>query len=357
MKFEINREEFLTVLTAAAKLTKEKSPMPALGDFYLNAIADTIEVQSTNLEVFFQASLTCTIEEKGACCVNAKRLLAIVKGTSSPTMTAVLSDAGRLNVRCGSSRASIATHKADEFPDMPSIDDIEQETVLASELAKALKSTVYAAAVDDDRMMFNGVHFQIGKCVATDARNLAAVDAPNVPLAALGTWPTGLIKVMLPSLEAHAGDVEVLAGGGWVGLSIGSQFFMGRLADTKFAAWEGIVPPGSAWRCTMNTKELSDAVKRLIAIGDGTGVLESNDHFMEIVTDGAKAGGEERIEDGSFETSESKVAVDLKLFAKMLKAQETDEVELIFNRSSSPILIRGEGCTHLVMPKSLPGDD
>jgi DNA polymerase-3 subunit beta len=353
VKFDINREDFLTALTAAAKLAKEKSPMPALADVLLVFDGANVEVRSTNLEIHFQAQVPAT-GEAGACSVDAKRMLAFTKGTTADTLSAVLSDKGRLNVRCGSSRVSIAVHPADEYPDLPQIDGLESDEVDASALAEALKSTAYAAGEDSERMMFAGVRASdFGVYVATDGRRLASVEGPVVPENAIGTWPSSFVKVLLPTLSGFPGDATVAAGEGWVGVEVGGFFFLARMVDTKFTDWRKIVPERDVTvGIVVSTEALVAAAKRLLAAGDGVGVLqyaEQSDHLL-FTTRGSMADGEERVGAEPGHRAVEPTGVDLKSLLEMLKAKGGDEIELSFLDPLSPVSVFDEDDVHLLMP-------
>lgn len=356
MKFEVQRDALATVVASAAKVAKEKGVMPQLADICLEVTQDSIEVRATDLEVHYQASVSAS-GAPGGCAVNAKRLAGFLKLAPNDVITAALSDKGRLNLKSGSSRASLAVRPVGDFPELPVIDDPEVVEVTALELAAALRAVKHAATKDTGRPAMLGVCFQSDAVVTTDGILLASVAGVEVPEKALGTWPTALVTAVLNI--AVGGEAVVLAGDGWVGVEVLGQFVLGRLTEAKFPAWRKITrPPNTpgSWTATVDVKALQSALKRLAALGDETVVFEAPDSdTLRMRSASVLSSADERVPAaclGSFALV--RVAIQGKRLSEVLRAHEGDDVTLEFGKKTESLIVRTEaGGVSMIMPTRL----
>lgn len=352
MIFTVAKEALLGAMKSAAKVVKKKSVMPQLSDVCVRASTTGLEILSTDLEVYFQASVPAEVKEEGAVTVDAARLLKFTSLVNSEEMSATTSKAGRLNLIGGGGRASIATRPAEEFPALPEIPNPDAMSMSGQELALALGKVLYAVGTDESRPAMSGVHVELGVYVATDARRIAAVSGPAAPRGAQGIWPAALAKVAALVCK-DGGEATVVGGDGWVGVECGSCFVLGRMLDFDYPDWRQVIPSDDDFRAEVPKEPLIASLKRLEAMGDGGMVIDAENGELVLTSRGEVSDAREGLT-AELIGEPVRAAFQTKLLEEALGSVAGDDVRLGLRDNSSPMVIREDDDVHAMMPLRLP---
>ena len=190
MKFTINTSTFLQILATVSKAVPQKGVTPAGECFLVNVGAGSLVVTATNLESSLVYSLkeegsgALEVSGEGAFCVPARIFSDLVRAVSSETVSVSCERADRVDVSWGGGESSLPAFPVADFP---AVEFPEWGTAVAfpaRELADAVESVAYAAAVDPLRPVMECVLVDLrpdGTTVAaTDTRVLVCRDVPSV---------------------------------------------------------------------------------------------------------------------------------------------------------------------------------
>jgi DNA polymerase III subunit beta len=273
MKINIDRDALFGAVAAAAMAVRDRSPLPALSCLRLAADADgQIMITGTDLEIWVREAVQCGVEEPGAVCLPARKLLEIVRelphGLISMESAA---DSGHTTLSSGSARFDLATMPADDYP-VDVFRDSGMVEAPAADILNAFGGVIFAASRDDSRFNFNGVLIER----SGETINLVATDGHRLAMRAdaAGNWFTGEktrqviprsgVEMMVKFL-AKASTCSVGSDGKYLAISTDSGDLAIRLLDGEYPDYMKVIPSpstGNTELVVMNRRNLMAAARR-----------------------------------------------------------------------------------------------
>lgn len=180
MNIQISRGELLSALQSVIGVVERRQSLPILGNFLLEAKDDALSVIGTDLELQVAREVRVQNLKPGRVTAPARKLHDIVRGLPEGAMLNLEAADGKLVLKSGRSRFSLATLPAEEFP-LFSGSEAESTLELSNrELKDLLTRTQFAMAQQDVRYYLNGLLLEIRsnrlRAVATDGHRLAMAE-------------------------------------------------------------------------------------------------------------------------------------------------------------------------------------
>lgn len=176
MKFSVNRDVFSEAVSFAVRLLPQRPTQPLLSGVLLEASSDGITLSSFDYEVSSKTKITAEVEQEGKVLVSG-RLLSEIANRLPQAPISVYSEDGRVQVKCGSASFSLPAMPVEEYPNIPSVDEISG-LVPGEEFATAVAQVAVAASRDDVTPVITGVQFE----VTENSLSLTATDRYRVAL-------------------------------------------------------------------------------------------------------------------------------------------------------------------------------
>jgi DNA polymerase-3 subunit beta len=194
--------------------------MPVLA----NALLETegpggLRISATDLHLGVTGVVPASIDDGGSTTAAARTLFDIVRNLPKGEVQLAVDENQWLEVRCGRVRYRIAGIPSEDFPELPSSDDVAFFCLDAELLSSLIEQTHFAVSPDEGRPHLNGALFQgegsTIRMVATDGHRLSMVNlevekgdfnfSMLVPLKA--------IQELRRLIDEGPGDIEVGAAG------------------------------------------------------------------------------------------------------------------------------------------------
>lgn len=245
MKLVVKREPFTAALSAAAAVVPLRGVRQNLKNALLVADKDgNLEIQATDLEVGLRYKLKAeSVKNPASLCLPCTTLAGLLKECTEDVVTLETEGAkGILTV--GRDRFEIVGQESSDFPDVPDLGDGATLPVPASEIARIIDRTLFAAAREQGRFAINGVYMQFKdktlEVVATDGRRLAYCKRK---LKGSGTLEDGVI-VPVKMMQEVRKLCDPIAEGENVELAVRGRNFLVRGGDVTLSSLlvEGIFP-------------------------------------------------------------------------------------------------------------------
>lgn len=195
MKF--STEHLPEALLAIRDAIPKNSALPILACVRIEAAGDTLTLTGSNLETEIRAAVSAEVETPGACCINAATLYAIA-GNAQPGGIHLVASGGAATIRTPSSRHTLNTLSAEDYPLMMDAPDAPAVELYATAITRAIGLIEHAVARDAVRYYLNGVFLALRPggitLTASDGHRLATIDLTHgadletsaiVPLAAV----------------------------------------------------------------------------------------------------------------------------------------------------------------------------
>jgi len=279
-------EKFKTALVGVERVVSSRSTLPILNNVLIKADKGGVEVVATDLEIGVKFFLGGKVEKEGSITVPGKTLINLVNNLHGDTVNLV-SKNNILEVSCGESRADINGVPADDYPEIPQVEDGKQVKIKREVLDGVLSAVDFAVSRDESRPVLTGVYFvsKEGKLAA------AATDSYRLAEVVLDFNLGAEFEVIIPSrtlqevrrIMGESEEVELKVGENQVMFVFTNASLVSRIIEGEYPPYKQIIPTSHNLSVEFDIQELVDALKTASIFSLGG----SNNVRLDV-----KAGGE-----------------------------------------------------------------
>jgi len=121
MKLKLKTGQFSDLLSAVMPAVSNRSTLPTLSHFLINATKNKVMVYATDLEIGIESSITTEVEEPGSATIPARNLLDMVKVIDTEEFTFQKIKEGKFEISSidGNTKFNIVGGEAEEYPGLP----------------------------------------------------------------------------------------------------------------------------------------------------------------------------------------------------------------------------------------------
>lgn len=240
---------------------------------------------------------------------------------------------------------------ANEFPNVPFIDEHAEIQVEMGQLIEVFKQTVFAAAKNESRPVLTGVHFVIDHnkliCAATDSHRLALREITISSHAKLNcVVPSSTISELLKLMNSNSNLVYIYLSESHIIFKFGTITLYSRLIEGKYPNISGLIPNESQTVINIDRKQILQGVDRSSLLAsewaNNNVNLEIIDaSTIQISSNASQIGkiSETQQIDAIQGEKQLNISFDGRYMVDTLKAIKEDRVTLSFGGSMRPILI------------------
>jgi len=151
MKLSVKKKDIHDVLSRIQGLTGRKSSLAITANVLLKTVDNGIHIIATDLETGFEGTYPAVIESEGTIAINARKLFEIVR--DFPVEDIMISEIDNHWIEIGNTNIEyhIVGMDAEDFPDIPQIQDVPFFEVESSCLKKMIEKTVMVSGAPDDQ--------------------------------------------------------------------------------------------------------------------------------------------------------------------------------------------------------------
>lgn len=367
MKILVERDPFSDAIGAAIRASGTRNTIPILNNVLLRPNGAEIGIASTNLDNHFEASVAAEIigpSADGAVTVLASALHDIItrmpKGAQISLEWGDGTNQNRITVKHGRSRYSVLTLPAAEFPELKVPEEPASFVIPAKELVAALSAVRFAISKDQSRYYLNGVflhpsddvHAALGSSreprlvfCACDGSNLARFSIA-MPDGAQKSPAVILPEVAIPEIIRLASDVEediaIAISRALASFSVAGKSYTTKLIDGTFPDYMRVIPSENQRRMVIDSDELSTALSRLRAIGDGMRMWADIDGgLLKLTLANHEVGdAEEEIPIDQWEGDPLKLGLRASALLSMLESAQSDQCLFRFGHVGAPAIMQ-----------------
>ena len=364
MKVEVLQERLAKALNIVSRVAAStKAGLPILSNVLLRAEGKQLTLTATNLELATVEYVNAKIEKDGTITVPARLLSDFV--SNLPKGELILeSDGNKLTVSAGKYKSTINGIAADDFPELPTID--EKEAVVfkipADIFKEAVNQVAIAASNDTTRPALTGVYFNTFEgslfIAATDGYRLADrkfVDDVKSEIKAI--VPTNALREVLSSLSDSIDDIEIMIIDTQIRFRMGEIEVTSKLIDASFPDYRQLIPKDYKAKIILDKAELLRMTKvaALFARESGGSVVceAKKDEGSFGVSAVASELGENSSTMEADVAEDGRVTLNSRYLIDALNATVENSVEYSFSGKLSPVVIRNaknDEYTHIIMP-------
>ena len=364
MKFTVQKNIILDVLSKLQGITGRKTNLAATENIYITTHKDSINLMATDLESGFIGSYPATIEKEGTVLINSRKLYEIIRDYPTPEIQIWQKDENSIHIGNDKVVYHLVIGDVDDFPGMPVIENLQLAQLKTQDLAEMIEKTIIIGGITHDkRAHINGILFKkenpgeysFLRLVSTDGSRLSLIektilkDAENLP-------DTGFIvpkKGSSEVLKFLEGDETVQVGikNGKLVVKKEAETILIQLLEGEFPKYSGIINKNEDYKITLDHKLFLMMLKRMSILSSETykGVHFTFEENKLIATITNPEFGESKEEMAiEYNRMPVSVAFNPKYFIDILNVITDDLVNLYLVDGEKPCLLTSVGETEFI---------
>ena len=275
MNFVISSNELLHSLQAVSKVIKSKNTQPILDNFLFNLKDGVLTITASDLESTLSTKHTLeNSNEEGVICIDAKRLMDIVKEfPEQPITLNIDNESKNVEIVTNNGRFSVVGLDAEDFPKPQEVKESDRKAfVFDSDLVyEGISKAIFAVADDELRPVMNGIFIQISpediKFVATDSHKLVRYTRSDIEVEAEGDFilpykPANILRNIFPK---EKGNVSLEIDNKNAIFSTENYTLICRLIEGSYPNYAAVIPAENPISVTVDRVELYNSLKRVSA--------------------------------------------------------------------------------------------
>jgi len=361
-EFFCEKDILLKNLRIASAAVAQKSVIPQLESFYIEAFDNNITIIGTNSEILVKIKDEADIKKEGKFLINAKNFSGMISAMPDGDINISVSDEYLVTIKNGRTVYEIMGLDTDSYPLMDNFYGNTQIKLTEKNLKEAIRKTSFAIGTDEKKPTFMGALFEIKdsslKVVTLDGYRMAIVskeinsNVDNDSYIIPGKSINELIKILDET------DEEITVEFGERGAIIKKENFefFTRLIEGEFFNYEQIIPKKFNIEAIFDRRKITSSLERcsLIITPDSKEHVKFNisDDSVDIYSVSRIGKVEDNIEVNK--TGEDiEIRFNHKFLLDIFKSIEDDYIKLNFTNNLSPCIIKSmenEEFLYLVLP-------
>ena len=379
MKLICSQSELNSALQLVSRAVAVRPTHPVLANVLLTADAGTNRLSLTgfDLSLGIQTTLNATVETSGAITLPARLLGEIVSKLSNADPISLISeDSGQeVEIKSNSSSYKVRGLFADDFPELPLVENGTSLKINPKSLINALRSTIFASSTDEAKQLLTGVYLNFQEtsfeAAATDGHRLAVLNLKNALVENLNlkedeenlsvTLPSRSLKELERFITMSNDDqpINLFTDSGQVVFMSSNQVITSRTLDGIYPNYSQLIPDGFSKILTFNRKNFISALERIAVIADQHNNVvkietDNTNKLLKISVDAQDVGSGFESLPLNFDGDSIQIAFNVKYLLEGLRVINSEDVTLKCNASTTPAIFSPseskDDFIYLVMP-------
>ena len=392
MKFVCSQNDLKSNLSLVSRAVPSRPTHPILANVLLVADEESGRINLTgfDLSLGIHTSFPAQILQGGKLTLPAKLLNDIVSRlpegeiTLASELSAEVMEDTNLSITSASGSFQVRGIGADEYPDLPTVEDEEALILAVEALTEGLRGTAFAASTDETKQVLTGVHLTGSQdsleFAATDGHRLAMVQTSNqqesegeesktsiatttnfkdfqvtIPARALRE-----LEKMLNSPQSnqivtlHVNEAQVI-------FALGDQRLTSRKLEGAYPVYQQLIPRQFARQIILEKKRLLSSLELVAVLADQKNnivkfTVDSDSEQLALSVDAKDIGRGKQLMPARITGDSIELAFNVKYLMDGLKALPSTEIQMQVNEPLQPVIftpLGGVKMTYLVMPVQL----
>ncbi|HDR7261166.1 MULTISPECIES: DNA polymerase III subunit beta [Bacillus] len=372
MEFIVNHKHFTQALSEVSKAISTKAIIPILSGIKITADQSGITLIASNSNIFIEKFIPSSMDDEqitttlkaGTIVVPAKYFIEIIKKMPSDIVIKSKNEQ-TITIQSEEITLNLNGFPANEFPNVPQIDDHAEIQIETKQLIDAFKQTVFAVAKNESRPVLTGVHIELDHnkliCAATDSHRLAIREtliSTNVKANCI--VPSATINELLKLMNSNLEFVSIYLSESHIIFTFGTTTLYSRLIEGKYPNISSLIP--NEFQTVINIDR-----QRMLQGVDRSSLLASewanNNVNLEIVNESTIKVSSNASQIGKISETQQidviqgekqfNISFDGRFMLDALRAIKEETVTLSFSGSMRPILVEAgthSAAIHLISP-------
>lgn len=272
MKFSCEKLLLQNAASTASRAVSAKSTIPALEGILIQA-GNQLTISGYNMQTGIRTTMDADVTEEGALVLPSRLFNEILRRL--PDDIVVFTSDGNMNVRltCGDAAYNIAALSADDFPELPEVEDQYSIRIQQNILRSMIAETSFAVSSDEARPIHTGSLFEISETdltvVSVDGFRLALRREP-MEGAKGGSFrfvaPGAALNEVEKICEDTEAEASITLGSRHLLFEANSTQLICRRLEGEFLDYRAAIPRTNPIAITAGTKSLINSIDRVSVV-------------------------------------------------------------------------------------------
>ena len=363
MELTVTQENLSKALSAVGRVASSKTQLPILSNILLRTDSNRLLVAATNLEIATTQHIGAKIAKPGAITVPARLVSEFISSLPKGTVELKVEN-DHLHIKAGSYSSTINGVVADDFPELPTIDETSsiQYSIKSDDFKQAISQTIITSSTDATRPVLTGVYWHSHEgflyLAATDGYRLSERRLVETSSDVSAIVPTSSLQEILRTVGDDVDEFEILFDETQVRFRAGEAEITSRLIDGNFPDYRQLIPAASDTSITLAKSDFVRITKiaGLFARESGGSVTltaDSEKITMSIHSIASQL-GENTSESSAEVTGDGQVTLNSRYLSEALGVVDGDMVTFRFSGKLAPCVLtaveKDVQYLHIIMP-------
>jgi DNA polymerase III subunit beta len=367
MKLVCSQSDLSSKLSLLSRIVPTNPTHPVLANVLLIAEPDRLGLSVFDLSVGMQVWIPATVETTGSLTLPARLFSEIVSRLPNQEIRLETEDLA-VSLSCGSGRYQMQGLSADEFPELPTLAEIEPLQVDTAVLMDGLQSTLFASSTDESKQVLTGLHISSSveglEMATTDGHRLAIAQFPDSSNADHidVTVPARALRELERMLGRTVAMVEVRSDKTQIVFELKSEQGIERLScrllDGQYPAYNQLVPSTFERQMAVDRQAFLSGVDRIAVLAARKNNiirlrLDQEAQSLFLSAEAPEFGSGEESIPAQISGKSIEIAFNVKYLSDGLKAIHSSEIQMQLNAETMPAIlspVSGQKITYLIMP-------
>ncbi|CAM3591904.1 MULTISPECIES: DNA polymerase III subunit beta [Brevibacillus] len=375
MNITVQREKLSNAVSHVSKAVSNRTTIPILTGIKIKADDEGLTLTASDSDVSIEVQIPLeeadewgvTVHRAGSIVLTARIFSEIVRKLPSNEIQIEVDDRLVTTIRSGKAEFTINGMDANEFPQLPQLEEDKVFSVPGDLLKSMIRQTVFGVSISEMRPILTGLMWSLERgqlrFVATDSHRLASrtamVECPEELSFHNVVVPGKSCNELTKILDDDQNPADIVVAENQILVKSRHILFYSRLLEGTYPDTTRIIPQGSKTEITVSTKEFLQSIERasllsregksnvvkLVTLPDGNVEITSNAPEIGKVTD--------ILQPKAMDGEELKISFNAKYMIDALRAIDSSEIKASFTGPMSPFVIRPtdhDWMLHLILP-------
>ncbi len=365
MIFSVDRTKLLEAVLKLQSVVGSKTSMPVLEGILISTEQGKITLIAYNLEMGMKKEIYAKCEEEGDIVLNARLLAEILRKMNGLHVEISADERLNCNIKSNEATFNIMGMAATDFPEIPTINEINSFNLEGKVLNILKKGTSFAAAqTEGSKPILTGINVSLNngfiQFVAIDGYRLAIKrEKINIDKELEFTVTSKAINEAVKLIEDEKEEIKINVGERLINFNINGYSFISRLLEGDFVNYQKTLPSTYTQKVTINTRELINIIERVSLLINESFTTPVRCYFNElnvIFTCATSQGRATETFNTKLEGESFEIGLNNHYLLDALKAIEDENINILFNGSNAGVVINpidNDNFKYMIMPMRL----
>ena len=351
MHIKIQKPIFESIVNQVVPFTEKKDNTQITSHVLIIADED-LTLKATDKEIGIKIKTEAQILQKGKVTINAKKLNDIIKALQNKEIEIKTEDE-YIIIHQDTSIYKLSTFNADEFPEFPNPDDLNELEINNEEFIDSIKKIFPVIDNNNPKYELNGALFDIQKdktnFVSTDTRRLAVyysnAKGKETKIIVPKRSISEIKRIFNDDMKIYYDDVYLI-------LKNENILFFTKLINGKYPSYEKIIPQNFKYKLNLPKNEFISHLKQISIISNEVKITIKKDKII------FESFSDETIQAKTSFTMHTDIdefvfAVNSRYLIDFLNNISSENFELCLNEPNIPFELRDNNFITIVMPLNI----